>query len=759
MGTGKDVYMAAQSGDMTKLVPYLNYWRESRELSSYVVNWRCLGPRMKRGPTPLMAAAESNAIAAIQLLLAFPGVDLSARGGPASESALEVATKLKHSEAAKLITTALRTEKDLHDEWDKAGRELSSVLRTYNKEAQGQALEIMSRYRGIPLVLSGGDKSKTPRRMRFFVPIIQALAHGHLQVFKSMVNSPACDVNQVDEDNMNALMHSCAINGPGSAETVEMLLARPDIDISIRAHVTSTDEYYPYEEADGRTALEMAREYFELYAHMGKDSSGSKAYQLMRDFDQKQKLAAVVKKKLSAAFAAAAAVGKGVLVRSTELTVALWEAASDGYEEVVAKVLELGGDPNAAQPPTGNTALAIAAAAGRTGVVSQLLSLPTAAAANVNRLNAKGHSALMLAACGGHAKVVEVLLAVEGINTTFKTKQGRTAVDLVPRKMTELRDLLLAAGAKASTKGKADAAIDDGALISAAGRGDLDALAPLLQSWSGNKDVLNSVPWSGYQQTDKNGGGRISRFPGMTALGAASHHCHVEAVLMLLATPGIDVCSRDKHVGSTALIHACSGDADLGSSEPVEQQQQQQRRIQVVKLLLAHGAGAAINAAQRTGSEHDRRGQLLVHLCDTGGFTALMHAAQKNHVEIVKLLIKVPGINIALRIGKDNLRWSGTEGLQAINLATNPEIKALLKAGGGGGGGGGGKKYKPTRGPALASTTPPMPHPFSLSEMGRQSWGMLCGPGAAPLPLLPNPPPLTILDNAWGQAATAAKSK
>ena len=729
MGTGKDVFTAAQSGDMSKLVPYLNYWRESSELlSSYVLNWRCLGPRMKQGPTPLIAAAQSNAIAAIKLLLAFPGVDLCARGGSASETALEVATKLKHSEAAKLISTAVRAEKDLHDEWDKAGRKLSSVLRIRNSEAQGQALEILSRYRGIPLVLRGGDRSKTPRRMRFYVPIIQALAHGHMEVFKMLVNSPGCDVNQVDEDNMTALMHSCALNGPGSAETVKMLLARPDIDASIRAHVTSTDEYYPYEEADGRTALEMAHEHFEWYAHKGQDSSGSRSYQLMREFEQKQKLAAVVKKKLL--------VFGTKVVRSTEITSALWEAASDGYEKVVAKVLELGGDLNAAHPATGNTALAFAAAAGHAGVVSQLLSLPNA---DINRLNAKGHSALMLAACGGHAKVVEVLLTVKGINMSFKTKQGRTAVDLVPRKMTKLRDLLLATGAMVSTKGKADAAIDDGALISAAGRGDRDALAPLLQSWSGNKDVLNSVPWSGYQQTDKNGGGRISRYPGMTALGAACHHCHVEAVQMLLATPGVDVCSRDKHVGSTALIHACSGDGDSGA-------ELEQRRILVVKLLLEHGAGASINATQRTGSEFDKREQLLMYLCETGGYTALMHAAQKNHVEIVKLLIKVPGINIALRIGKDNLGWSETEGLQAINLTRNPDIKALLKVVGRGGG-----KSKPTRAPALPSTAPPSPHPFTVFDAHAE---LLCSQlGAAPLPLLALPPPLTIWDNAWGQAA------
>jgi ankyrin repeat protein len=105
---------------------------------------------------------------------------------------------------------------------------------------------------------------------------------------------------------------------------------------------------------------------------------------------------------------------------------AILDAAWRGQADAVRKLAANG--PDKARDEDGNTALSLAAAAGKLAVIDVLLSLR----ADINASNRSGERPLMLAAAKGHADVVARLLA-RGADVSTTSASGETALTLALR--------------------------------------------------------------------------------------------------------------------------------------------------------------------------------------------------------------------------------------------------------------------------------------------------------------------------------------
>lgn len=196
-----------------------------------------------------------------------------------------------------------------------------------------------------------------------------------------------------------------------------------------------------------------------------------------------------------------------------------------------------------AQPGPADTGLLAAAERGDADAARRAL----AAGANVNARDSRRRTALIITGETGHIAVMRVLLA-----------------------------------ARADVNALDDRRYD--ALTQAAARGDHALVALLLGAGADVRQITS--PYDG------------------TALIAAAHHGHVEAIRLLLARkPNVD---HVNNLGWTALMEAVV----LGDGGP--------RHTETVRLLIAAGAGASIP--------------------DRAGATPLAHARQRGYTEMIKVL-------------------------------------------------------------------------------------------------------------------------
>ncbi len=192
---------------------------------------------------------------------------------------------------------------------------------------------------------------------------------------------------------------------------------------------------------------------------------------------------------------------------------------------------------------------------------------------------APAFAALIAAAERGDARAVAQLVAA-GAAVDGRDPSGRTALLAATQgNHADAARVLIGAGADVNAK----AANDDSPYLLAGAEGYLEILRMTLAAGA---DL-----------------GSLNRYGG-TALIPAAHHGHVEAVRMLLGTE-IDI-DHVNRLGWTALLEAVI----LGDGGP--------RHIEIVKLLLAAGANAAI--------------------ADAHGATALDHARRRGYADMIAAL-------------------------------------------------------------------------------------------------------------------------
>ena len=220
---------------------------------------------------------------------------------------------------------------------------------------------------------------------------------------------------------------------------------------------------------------------------------------------------------------------------------------------------------------------------GQAGLVRELLSMP---GIDVNLAHQNGMTPLYFAAQAGHAEVVKLLLAARGINANSATLTGATPLNL------------------------------------AAQEGYVEVVRLLLAAPGINVN--------------------IAKMEGVTPLYIAAQNGHGEVVKLLLAAPGINV-NLAEMAGTAPLCIAAQEGQEV-----------------VVELLLdaptisinarkADGATALFDAAQEN---FPRIVELLikrgadVNLMLDPGTTALDIAAHRGHVEVVRVLLRAPAIEV-----------------------------------------------------------------------------------------------------------------
>ncbi len=126
--------------------------------------------------------------------------------------------------------------------------------------------------------------------------------------------------------------------------------------------------------------------------------------------------------------------------------------AFDGNFENIKKLIDAGIDVNIQDNNWGDTALIRAASYGHTEIVQVLLAVP---GIEVNIQDNSGDTALMGAAFGGHTEIVRVLLKAPDIDVNKQNSQGDTALIIAAIwGRTDVVQLLLEAGADWTIKNK-----------------------------------------------------------------------------------------------------------------------------------------------------------------------------------------------------------------------------------------------------------------------------------------------------------------
>ena len=254
---------------------------------------------------------------------------------------------------------------------------------------------------------------------------------------------------------------------------------------------------------------------------------------------------------------------------------------------------------------------------GQAGLVRELLSMP---GIDVNLAHQNGMTPLYFAAQAGHAEVVKLLLDARGINANSATLTGATPLNLAAQNgYVEVVKLLLAAS---------------GINVNLA---EMEGVTPLyIAAQNGHGEVVKLLLAAPGINVN------LAEMDRATPLYVAAQNGHVEVVRLLLAACGINANSAEM-AGATPLCIAA-----------------QEGQEEVVELLLdaptisidarkADGATALFDAAQ---DNFPGIVELLikrgadVNLMLDPGTTALDIAAHRGHVEVVRVLLQAPAIEV-----------------------------------------------------------------------------------------------------------------
>ncbi|KAH6874828.1 ankyrin repeat-containing domain protein [Coprinopsis sp. MPI-PUGE-AT-0042] len=196
-------------------------------------------------------------------------------------------------------------------------------------------------------------------------PLMLAVQQGHLGCAKALLSLPGIDVNLCNRSSQHAFMIAAS---HGHIECMQLLAEVPGIDIN------AVDMF-------GETSLIRA-------ARRGQT--------------------AIVK--LCVRLPAIA-----INAADRDGRTALAHAVDEGHTEIVKELLGAQGiDVNRASFRTKETALTVAASRGQINIVKQLLDVPRI---NINAVSKSGKTALSCALAKGHREIVDLLLAIPGIQS------------------------------------------------------------------------------------------------------------------------------------------------------------------------------------------------------------------------------------------------------------------------------------------------------------------------------------------------------
>jgi len=334
--------------------------------------------------------------------------------------------------------------------------------------------------------------------------------------------------------------------------------------------------------------------------------------------------------------------GRSLQERNSKNHTALLQAACGGHLELVQWLLQQGFTLDEADHD-GNTALLFAAWGGHLDLIHFLL----ANGSSLHEHNHNGHSIFLSAANGGRVAIVEWLLD-QGFSLTETNNNGDTALLLAAYGgHRHLVERLLELGASLDDKN----ACGFTPLLSAANGGQLDMARWLLQHGSS----LDEADFDGY-----------------TSLILAACGGNIELVKFFLDY-GATITEKNANGDTALLLAAYCGNRDLVDWLLRNGSSLHEKNFTGMGALISAANGGDVDVVelllQRITEQGPDCGDGL-EATDEGGYTPLLLAAQRGHLDVVKTLAKY-GANLHA--------VTTVHGNNAIMLANDaPEVQRYL---------------------------------------------------------------------------------
>lgn len=583
----------------------------------------------KNGKTALIWAAERGHIQCVSALRKKSDILLCAKDRM-GDTALILAARNHHAKVVQELLSSMGP-----DEINAINNEGGTALQELAWNGEHECVDTLLQIR---------DTHPNTKDSWGFTPLMLAARKGHAKVVTTLLAKLSADeLNATNQDSLTAL-HQAALSGMD--EVVGILRKSGDIRVDAK-------------DKKGFTALMLAARYG--HAKVVQVLLDNLSLADVNDINQN---------------------GRG----------ALHQAACSGMHKVIHLLRQVYGLPLNAKDKWGKTALMLAARAGYTEAVQELLL--SLRAADVNAIDQDGSTALHHAACYGRHEVVQALLQVDGICSHAADKEGNTALMLAAR---EGHAKVIQALLPERSAAELNAANEEGlpALHQVACTGNHELVQALLQVPGIKIDARDREGNTVLMLAVKYGHAKVVQIlllsfsaaqvnaatdDGVTALQEAAYDGQDEIVHALLQVSGINLSAKEVR-GFTALMLAARNghlkvlqelllhlnvdqvnEMNLYGRTALHQAVAYNDKYQLVDALLQVG-GINLSAKDRSGNtalmlaaRHGRTQavqQLLsrlsaaeVNAINRYGRTALHHAVYSDNQDVIRALLQVHGISL-----------------------------------------------------------------------------------------------------------------
>jgi len=567
------------------------------------------------GSGPLWMASEQGHVDTVKVLVAAKGINVNQAGKDGLASLISAVTQGNFE-----ITNVLLQHDNINV--NQAGKDGLTPLISAVTKGNFEITNVLLQHENINVNQAGKDG---------LTPLLCSITQGNLDIAKILLQRDNIDVNCAMEGGITPLL--CLI-GAGHLDIAKILLQHDNIDVNCAMEGGIT----PLLIAITGNHLDIVNV---LLQHDGIEVNCAMEGGITRGITPL--LLAISRGHLDIA---------NVLLQHADIEVncarnlntkdinvntnkngctPLYAASEKGHADTV-KFLLTAKDINVNKPNRyGCTPLYIASQNGHTDVIQQLLTMN---GIDLNK-DYKGCTPLYVASQNGHTDVIQQLLTMNGIDLNKDYKGFTPLQKAIKKKHTKIIQLLKDAGATYTVNEAVAANDNDYVQKWIIKEKDINEISELLlhTSLNGNIDIFRLLIAAGGDVNKTNNNEE-------TPLNIASDKGHIQIVRCLLQQPNIDINKRNTRMNSP-LVNA-----------------KRKKNLEIVQCLMDAGAEYSVyNAVQCNDLDYIeewlKKNDADVNAVDDTwlGWSLLGIAIGCEHINIVKLLLSVEGIDVNHQVG------------------------------------------------------------------------------------------------------------